>query len=53
MDGRQAEGDLVLIQTLSAFLWKLFLKSTSYHKNNLIDIIKQEDHTQPRFHSQL
>ena len=42
MDGSEAEGDLVLTQTLSALLWKLFLKNTSWHKNNLIDIIKQE-----------
>ena len=28
MDGSEAEGDLVLIQT-SALLWKLFLKNTS------------------------
>ena len=42
MDGSEAEGDLVLIQTLSALLWKLFSKNTSLHKNNLIDIIKQE-----------
>ena len=42
MDGSEAEGDLVLIQTLSALLWKLFLKNTSWHKNNLIYIIKQE-----------
>ena len=42
MDGSEGEGDLVLIQTLSALLWKLFSKNTSLHKNNLIDIIKQE-----------
>ena len=35
-------GCLVLIQPLSALLWKLFLKHTSQHKDNLIDIIKQE-----------
>ena len=29
MDGSEGEGDLVLIQTLSALLWKLFLKNTS------------------------
>ena len=34
--------DLVLIQTSFAFLWKLALKNTSWHKNNLIHIIKQE-----------
>ena len=29
MDGSEAEGDLVLIQTSFALLWKLFLKNTS------------------------
>ena len=38
------DGDLVLIQTSFALLWKLCLKNTSQHKNNLIYIIK------PRFH---
>ena len=42
MDGSVGEGDLVLIQTFFALLWKLFLKNTSEHKNNLIYIIKQE-----------
>ena len=28
MDGSEAEGDLVLIQTFFALLWKLFLKNT-------------------------
>ena len=42
MDGSEAKGDLVLIQTFFALLWKLFLKNTSQHKNNLIYIIKQE-----------
>ena len=42
MDGSEGEGDLVLIQTYFALLWKLFLKDTSKHKNNLIYIIKQE-----------
>ena len=42
MDGSEGEGDLVLIQTFFALLWKLFLKNTSEHKNNLIYIIKQE-----------
>ena len=42
MNGREGEGDLVLIQTFFALLWKLFLKNTSKHKNNLIYIIKQE-----------
>ena len=42
MDGSKGEGDLVLIQTFFALLWKLFLKNTSKHKNNLIYIIKQE-----------
>ena len=42
MDGSEGEGDLVLIQTFFALLWKLFLKNTSKHKNNLIYIIKQE-----------
>ena len=31
MDGSEAEGDLVLIQTFFALLWKLFLKNTSEH----------------------
>ena len=42
MDGSEGEGDLVLIQTVLALLWKLFLTNTSKHKNNLIYIIKQE-----------
>ena len=42
IDGSETEGDLVLIQTFFALLWKLFLKNTSWHKNNLIYIIKQE-----------
>ena len=42
MDGSEREVDLVLIQTFFALLWKLFLKNTSKHKNNLIYIIKQE-----------
>ena len=42
MDGSEGEGDLVLIQTFFALLWKLFLKNTSKHKINLIFIIKQE-----------
>ena len=42
MDGSEGAGDLVLIQTFFALLWKLFLKNTSKHKNNLIYIIKQE-----------
>ena len=42
MDGSEGEGDLVLIQTFFALLWKLFLKNTSKHKNNLIYIIKKE-----------
>ena len=29
MDGSEAKGDLGVIQTLSALLWKLFLKNTS------------------------
>ena len=41
MDGSEAEGYLVLIHTF-ALLWKLFLKNTSKHKNDLIYIIKQE-----------
>ena len=41
-DGSEGEGDLVLIQTFFALLWKLFLKNTSNHKNNLIYIIKLE-----------
>ena len=43
MDGSEGEGDLALIQTFFALLWKnMFLKNTSKHKNNLIYIIKQE-----------
>ena len=42
MDGSESEGGLVLIQTFFALLWKLFLKNTIKHKNNLIYIIKQE-----------
>ena len=42
MDGSEGEGDLVLIQTFFALLWKLFLKNNSQHKNNLIYIIKQK-----------
>ena len=42
MDGSEAEGDFVLIQTFFALLWKLFLKNNSEHKNNLIYKIKQE-----------
>ena len=38
----EADGDLVLMQTSFALLWKLSLKNTSYHKNNLFYIIKQE-----------
>ena len=38
----EADGDLVLIQTPFALLWKLSLKNTSQHKNNLIYLIKQE-----------
>ena len=41
MDGGEGEGDLVLLQTFFALLWKLFLQNTSKHKNNLIYIIKQ------------
>ena len=29
MDGSEAEGDRVLIQTFFALLWKLFLETTS------------------------
>ena len=29
MERSEAEGDLVLIQTFSALLWKLFLKNTT------------------------
>ena len=42
MDGSEAEGDLVLIQTFFALLWKLFLKNTSQPKNNLIYTIRRE-----------
>ena len=38
----ESDGDLVLIQTSFALLWKLSLKNTGQHKNNLIYIIKQE-----------
>ena len=38
----EAEVDLALIQTFFALLWKLFLETTSQHKNNLIYIIKHE-----------
>ena len=38
----EAEVDLVLIQTSFVLLWKLSLKNTSQHKNNLIYIIKQK-----------
>ena len=30
MDGNEGEGDLVLIQTFFALLWKLFLKNTGF-----------------------
>ena len=56
MDESEGEGDLVLIQTYFALLWKLFLKNTSKHKNNLIYIIKQEGLYQnylSRVHSQI
>ena len=36
----EAEVDLVLIQTSFLFLWKLCLKNTSLHKENMIYIIK-------------
>ena len=41
---REAEIDLVLIQikTSFLFLWKLCLKKTSQHKNDMIYIIKQK-----------
>ena len=42
MDGSDGEGDLVLMQTFFALLWKLFLKNTRQHKNKLIYMIKQE-----------
>ena len=42
MDESEAEGDLVLIQTFFALLWKLFLKNTSKYNNKLIYMIKQE-----------
>ena len=42
MDGSEGEGDLVLIQTFFALFWKLFLKNTRKHKNNLICIIRQK-----------
>ena len=38
----EADGDLVLIQTPFALLWKLSLKNTSQHKNDWIYLIKQE-----------
>ena len=52
----EAHGDLVLIQSPCSLLWKLSVKNTSYHKNNLIYLIKQEGlyqkqgYRQPRFH---
>ena len=49
MDGSEGEGDLVLIQTFFALLWKSFLKNTSKHKINLIFIIKQEAVRIPKF----
>ena len=42
MNGSETEGDLVLIQSFFALLWKLFLENNSEHKNNLIYIIKQK-----------
>ena len=47
----EAEVDLVLIQTFFALLWKLFLETTSQHKNNLIYIIKHEGLYQTRSQS--
>ena len=49
----EAEVDLVLIQTSFLFLWKLCLKNTSLHKENLIYIIKQEGLYQNKVNSSL
>ena len=49
----EADGDLVLIQTSFALLWKLSWKNTSQHKNNLIYIIKQEGLYQNKVSSSL
>ena len=38
----EADGDLVLIQTRFALIWKLSLKNTSQYKNNLIYLIERE-----------
>ena len=53
MDGSEGESDLVLLQTPFALLWKLFLKNTSKHKNNLIYITKQEGLYQNKVNSSL
>ena len=53
MDGGEGESDLVLLQTPFALLWKLFLKNTSKHKNNLFYIIKQEGLYQNKVKSSL
>ena len=50
---REAEVDLVFIQTSFLFLWKLCLKNTSQHKNNMIYIIKQEGLNQDKVNSSL
>ena len=51
MDGSEGKGDLVLIQTFFALLWKLVLKNTSKHKNNLIyRFVSKQGHPRPRFH---
>ena len=36
MDGSEGEGDLVLIQTFFALLWKLFLKNISLRASSPI-----------------
>ena len=50
MDGSEAEGDLVLIQTFFALLWKLFLKNTSWHNNKAGRFVSKQGHPLPRFH---
>ena len=49
----EADGDIVLIQPSFALLWKLSLKNTSKHKNNLIYKIKQEGLYQNNVYSSL
>ena len=49
----EVEVDLVLIQTSFLFLWKLCLKNTSLHKENMIYIRKQEGLYQNKVNSSL